>query len=96
MNFIMAESGTRQRVRGTVYFVQEIFLNQHNGIQGSGISHAKCETQSLRIELPTDAKYFPILFVPRLHRASTPTRGSNASPNVRQYAYIESGGTVFF
>lgn len=97
----MAESGTRQRVRGTVYFVQEMFQTRHDGSQSSGVTHAQRKTQSVKIELPTDARYFPLLLYSRLHRASTPSPDINnrdrstASPDcVQLYPYIESRGTV--
>lgn len=52
----MAETGTRQCIQGSVYFLQNVFQTQHNGNQGSGIPHAEREAAT---DLRTTFRFMP-------------------------------------
>ncbi|MEQ2241246.1 hypothetical protein ILYODFUR_023431 [Ilyodon furcidens] len=58
-------------VQGNVYEAQEMFQTRHDGNQGSGVTHAQRETQSVKIKFITNSRYFPVLFHSRLCNAST-------------------------
>ena len=82
----------------TRHGVQKMLQTRPDGNQGSGVTYARRETQSLTIKLPTIGKYFSVLFNSRLYHASTPISDTNNSnttspDNVRLYAYTESRGT---
>ena len=67
--FSLAETGTRQFIWGTVYFVQEMFQARHDEKESIGVPHAQRETQSLNIKLSSNARYFPVrglYYEPRL------------------------------
>ncbi|MEQ2169864.1 hypothetical protein GOODEAATRI_029459 [Goodea atripinnis] len=72
-------------------FVQEMFQTLHEGNQGSGVIHAKCRTQRIKIKFTTSSRYFPVLFHSHLYIASTAISDINSSTtspcNVWRYAY---------